>query len=343
VDDVANTSGLLNEDYVFLYASSLLASILGSTLDGKLGGGWQAVWDSGASQDYFKKYDGSDTFRFEPGRGFWLISTSDWSVKETFETVDLEADTAATIDLHNGWNIIANPLDKDVSWSAVGAANGGALQTLWAWTGSFNETQTFTSAKTGEAFYFLNNQGLDQLTIPYPGAPQKYGLAQRQGKAMPDSKAPAFTLSTHQDGSSTSSIVIGIEEDAKAGVDVYDQFAPPGRFEAASLRLRAPVGTESERLRYLAHEYRPLEGQGQVFNLVLRSEPSSPVQVQAHGLGAFRDHKVILINKQSGRPYDLQAQPRVTLTPQAKTTKFRLAFGTAAFVAGEKRRSGLKG
>jgi len=309
---------------------------LQTTISGEAGTDWKAVWDNGADQNYFQEYDGSDAFRFAPGRGFWLISSSDWSVEETFETVDLVADTAATIDLHDDWNIIANPLDKNVSWSAVEKANGGTLQALWSFDGSFSEAPTFASAKSGEAFYFMNDKGLDQLTIPYPGAPQKREPvrdAEKSGKNASTRKTLALT--TLQNGQRTSAVKVGTAPGAEEGLDPRDQFAPPGRFEAASLRLQVPETVASERLQLLVHEFRPADGPGRTFELVLSGAPGKPVTIQAGGLEDFGSQKVALIDKQSGRPYDLQAQPRVTLTPQTKTTEFRLAVGTEAFVANE--------
>jgi hypothetical protein len=327
------------QDYRLVALPGAVERDIGRTISGEPGTDWQAVWDNGASQDYFREYDGSDTFRFTPGRGFWMMSDNTWSVDETFETVDLIADTAATIDLHDGWNIISNPLDKDVPWSAVEAANSGALQTLWSFDGSFNETPTFTSAKSGEAFYFLNDQELGQLTIPYPGAPKKNRAERIAEKSTPTVKAPTLTLSTYQDGARTSAVKVGTAPDAEEGIDVCDQFAPPGHFESTSFRLLAPESAASKRLQYLAHEFRPADGPGQTFQLALRGTSGEPVTIKASGLAAFGGQEVVLVDQATARPYDLHQTASVTLRPDGETLRLSLAVGTSAYVELEKARA----
>jgi hypothetical protein len=123
------------------------------------------LWDDGSEEDFLVEYDGSETFNFRPGRGFWAVSTQDLTVTDTLRTVSLQADTATTVPLHDGWNIISNPFGKPVPWSAVRAANGdqiesGSLQPPFGFEGSFSQRDTLASAETGQAFYFLNDQGL---------------------------------------------------------------------------------------------------------------------------------------------------------------------------------------
>jgi hypothetical protein len=339
------------QDYRLVALPGKSGSDIGATLQGEAGANWQAVWDTGAEQDYFREYDGSDTFRFAPGRGFWVISDSEWSVDATFETVDLIADTAATIPLHEGWNIISNPLDKNVPWSEVNAANGGGLQALWAFGGSFSEATTFASAKGGEAFYFLNNQGLDELMIPYPGAPSKTmpsqdaaGQPLKQYVATagsPEVTHPTFSLTARQDGRAVSRVQVGLHSEAKAGLDAYDQFAPPGQFEAASLRLIAPNEGATKRLQYLAREFRPTQEEGARYELTLRTAPGEPVTLETDGLDGLEGQEVVLIDQSTARPYDLREQMSVTLSPskeelgQNGALMLHLLVGSSTYVAAE--------
>ncbi|MDZ7681752.1 MAG: hypothetical protein U5J63_08625 [Fodinibius sp.] len=130
---------------------------------------WQAFWDNGESEDFMVKYDGSDTFSLAPGNGFWVTSKEDFTYNQTVPTVDLNENNQASIPLHQGWNIISNPLHTDIAWSDVSAANSGDLQPLWAFDGSYSQASNFASARSGQAFYFLNDQGLDKLLNSLPG------------------------------------------------------------------------------------------------------------------------------------------------------------------------------
>lgn len=363
VDDNGGESGLSEEVKAFVVPADVAVSVsqsfgdasseqnyrlvalpgaidqdLGAALQGDANAGWQAWWDDGTEQDFLKRYDGSSTFHFRPGRGFWLISQDDWQVDETLETVSLQGDGMATISLHEGWNIISNPLDEDVAWSAITEVNGSNLQTLWQWDGSFSTTDTFRSAKNGEAFYFLNDQGLAELAIPYPGSPSDPGGAAGV-KGLSVEGGRSFLLTAYHGDQRLSELRVGVSSEAKDGLDDLDQFAPPIHFEAASLRLKTPEAPGSNRLRYLAHEYRPPDRQGQTFDLVLHGKPGETVRLEASALEAFQGREVVLINRQTGRSHDLQNSSSMTLTPQHETTEFRLAVGTEAFVDGEKARA----
>jgi hypothetical protein len=310
---------------------------LGDALPGEGGADWQAFWDNGSAQDYFVQYDDSETFTFGSGRGFWLIGTRDWTVDAAYETVSLQGDTVATVRLHDGWNIISNPLDKDVAWRDVAAANGDTLQTIWHWDGTFTASSTFRSAKSGAAYYFLNDRDLSTLIIPYPGAPGQDETQSQNQKV----KEKLLTLSAYEDNTLASSLQVGLLPDASEGIDAYDQFAPPGQFAASSLRSKSPQA-EDARQQHLAIEYRPSKGEGQTFNLQLRSASGIPTRLVASGLNAFANHAVALIDQRTGRAYDMHATSTVSLQSDSESTAYKLAIGTDSYVENEKARSAPK-
>jgi hypothetical protein len=318
------------QDYQLVALPGAVDRPLAQLLEGAPGVAWQAFWDDGSDTDFLTKFDGSETFTVGPGRGFWLISTAPWAVDATVETVPLNDGSVTTVPLHDGWNIISNPLDRAVPWDVVTNANGGGLQTLWQWDGAFAASGTFRSAAAGEAFYFLNDQGLDALRIPYPSAVSRAGI--------PASKSigetfPTLTLIATQDGPSRSTVRVGFAPDAEIGLDPRDQFAPPSHFEALSLHLLAPRHSQSDRLQYLAHEWRPMEN-GQVFDLLLRAE-EGPVTIGADGLETLGDYTASLIDVDGGRAHDLNANAIVRWAAPRDSVRLRLAIGPAAFVESE--------
>lgn len=306
---------------------------LAQTLSGDPGVQWQAFWDDGSDADFLIPFDGSETFTFRPGRGFWLISTAPWAVDVTVDAMSPDGDSAATVPLHEGWNIVSNPLGQEVAWADVQAANAGALQALWAWDGAFAVTDTFRSAADGEAFYFLNDQGLDALKVPY--AEMSSSAAVTASKRHGESP-PVLALRAKSDHAPASEIQVGFTPDAQDGFDLHDQMAPPDRFETASLRLHAPVSPDAKRRQYLAHEWRPPDPTGHTFDVVLRGHPKEPIQLEATGVAAFVDREVVLINSHTGRAHDLHAKSSVSVRPERETSSFKLVMGTEAFVERER-------
>jgi len=298
---------------------------LTSVLDGDAGREWMAYWDDGTNTDPLVKFDGSSTFQLRPGRGFWVISRPDWTASRSVQAVNLRDDGTYAIDLHDGWNIISNPLDVDVDWSAVQGLNG-VTQALWAWEGSFADTSAFASARNGRAYYFLNEQRLEELAIPYPGASED--LPAEAPKQIAD--ASALTLTAIQDRRRTASVKAGLAPEASAGRDAYDQFAPPGYFETASLQF---VNEQVDpTYTTLATEYRPSGHPGYTFDLTLAAAAPQDVQLHADGLEAFADRQVLLANPETGRTYDLHAQPTVRIHADEKATSLKLILGDPAYV-----------
>lgn len=302
---------------------------LETTIGGEAGTDWQAWWDDGSSQDYFREYDGSDTFSFQPGRGFWVLKKSDWSVSQSVETVPLDGQQQTSIPLHDGWNIIANPFGGHVSWDAVNAVHSDSLRALWRFNGSFVQADTFRSAQAGEAFYFLNDTGLDSLQIPYPSDP---GARAKEANTEED---PLLAISARLKGSEgpASTVKIGFDKAADKGLDRRDQPAPPGQFSALSLRLKAP-GESSLRRRLLMTERRPPKtgpDAGHTFRLQLQTETKGPVQIITSGLDATEGSEVKLLRPSTGRSYDVSSEETITLE-EADSTGLRLAVGSTTYV-----------
>ncbi len=300
---------------------------LASTLSEEAGVGWQAYWDDGSEQDFLVKFDGSDQFNFRPGRGFWLLNTGDWSVSDTFSTVEV-ADGETTIPLHDGWNIVSNPLPVDVPWADVEAANGGSLQALWAWgAGGFETASTFATAASGEAFYFLNDQGLEQLTIPVP--------AQTSENTRTSTAAPASRAVTLRASRGEAAATVRVEErpDAQAERDRYDWVAPPTRFSSLSLHSRpASADDQPGRQQALARDVRAGGADGHTYPLTLRSDTAGAVTLRADDLP--RTGEVVLLDS-AGTRYDLRQQQAVSVSAGPHPTHFRLLVGESSYVESE--------
>jgi hypothetical protein len=354
VDAVQRTGDLSSQVQTFLYPQSVSASVsrrfgdggqnrndyrlvalpgavdrdLGSVVPGEEGVDWTALWDDGSSTDFLVEYDGSDTFHFRPGRGFWLVSKNDLSFSESLSTVSLAGDTATTISVHDGWNIIANPFEQEVSWSAVSAANDGSLQPIFGFDGTFSRRRALAPGTSGEAFYFFNDSGLSELTIPYPGAPQSTmsSTATATAKRAPQAALTVAATPTGADSSAGSSTVrIHPAEGRSAPADVV---APPQQFAAVSLRIRAP---EASARRGLLMSTTRSFAQGQTIPLRLRTTADQPVRLRV-GDGVPKEASIALVHPEAGTSYDLSAGQSVTIAPTSRTTPLRLAVGSEGYV-----------
>ena len=277
---------------------------------------WTAYHDDGGT---LVEYDATETFRFRPGRGFWVQSAEPFSVKAAATPAPAASEDAMVVPLEAGWNIIANPSRSALDWAAVQAANG-ITQGLWRWDGHFVQTDTFEPARRGEAYYFLNATGLDRLAIPRWG-----GAARPSHRRTPS----ALTLSAYREGRLAAVVRAGFADDAAPGIDGYDQYAPPGYFETASLRLIRQFSSKSR--VELASEFRPWGEAGQRFELALEAPAHAPIELRAEGLEVFAGYAVNLIDREKTAAYDLHAQPVLTLTSSQALSRFTLVVGDAAF------------
>ncbi len=316
--------GERKQDYRLVALPGQVNRSIAETLSGESGEAWQAYWDNGAESDFFVQFDGSSTFQLEPGRGFWLISDSSWSVQTQVSTVPLSEQNTTTIDVHDGWNIISNPFDRGVPWSDVVSESGGGLQPLWTFDGSFSQVSTFASARTGKAFYFLNDQGLDQLTVPYSATTSSTKKTEKRSDVSP------LTLEVQQ-GDAESTVQVGWSENAKEGLDAFDWVAPPSRFSALSLRTRAEQ-VQASRQQSLARSVRPRNDRGQSFPLTLQAETTDPVQLRAKNPAVFANQELRLVNEKTGTSHDLHKEPSREIQPSSETTTFTLLVGTKSYV-----------
>ena len=299
---------------------------LDQTVKGRSGSSWSAYREGGGAEEALVPLDGSSPFRFRPGTGVWLRREQPWQVQTSVPTVPLREDGTYAIELHDGWNIISNPFDLDVSWAAVDAANDGPMPPLWRFGGSFGRADTFASARSGAAFYVLNDQDRDVLRVPYPAFPDA-----PTGSAS-TAAPPALTLRAVRAGTTRSEVRVGVHDDAADGRDRYDQVAPPSRFSRTALRLAAPTDDAPPRRQQWAAEYRSSTTDGHTFSLTLRAAPDAPIELRATGLDVFEGQEVVLVDPAAGETYDLRTTSTVTIRSEEGPRSLRLLVGSSDYV-----------
>ena len=311
-------------DYRLVALPGKTDRLIETVIEGEAGTDWQAFRDTGSDSDFLKSYDGSEAFRFRDGNGFWLISTQDWTVNNLSSSVDLHSD-AATVSLDPGWNIISNPFDKDVSWSSV-QTESGVSNPIWSFNGTFTNVVadgdgTFDSAIDGEAFYFKNEQGLSSLTIPYPSGAKSLSATR---KSEDESTVVLSATKAGTDGPA-SMVRLGLSEE---GTTVA---APPRQFETVSLRILT-ADTSSARNGHLMTQKRPLDGEGESFDLELTSQAAGKITLTASNVGAVAAQSIALVHPAAGRSYDLRSTRSVTIESGEEPTTLKVLVGTRRYV-----------
>ncbi|NBC01894.1 MAG: T9SS type A sorting domain-containing protein [Bacteroidetes bacterium] len=282
---------------------------------------WRAFRDTGIDdpEDYLEEYrPNAADFRFQPGRGFWLLSTVDWTFDAVLDAVQPDPDGDVHVPLHPGWNIISNPTSLDLAWAEV-LAHNAIDERLWRWAdGAWADltADTLRSARAaGEAFYFFNAGGANALeTLRLPTAPSE--AAERQASALPE--VPTFTLTLTQAGQPVSRVRLG----QAATAQTYA--APPAAFGSARLALRAE---------------RPLAGrlyaslQDRAVDLTVTAAPGTDLTLTAAALPAvLGSQEAILLEPSTGRRHDLRRTAEVPLRITTEETPLRLLIGSPAFI-----------
>jgi len=254
------------------------------------------------------------------GRGYWALARDAWTVEADVLIPQLTTDGSFDLPLQSGWNIIVNPFGSALDWDQVQDDNDvGDPQPLWAFDGSFSQSNTLAPGTTGEAFYYLNSDDLDNLTLT-PDA-QAAGTA----ASTHDARTEVLGLAAYVDGTRTGRVDVGIADTPKAVV------TPRAPFGGAALHALA----DDE--RRLATDVRSDdEGGSYTFNLVLEGATGEDVTLRASELSALEGYAATL-HLPNGDAIDLHATPEVALSLEQNTTNLRLELEADASIGGEEQ------
>ncbi len=288
---------------------------------------WIAFRDNGQDVNdrevYFERYNNSANFTFRPGGGFWLLSKLTWERSEARPTVALSQDGSFTIPLQSGWNIISNPFDINVPWQAVSQINQ-LTQQIYRWDGRYIATPVFSSASSGNAYYYFNSEDLTEINIPY--IPATSGNSAR----LP---IPALQITALSARDTLSTIRAGRHQLAAEGTDKFDQIAPPEAFEEAGLRFVRKGIQSGSRQGFLSEEFLPADARGYRYEITLHAKVDEPLVLDVSGHDTFEDHQeIILFDSKLAKRYDLRMDPSLTFWPNSTKQDFVLLIGDAAYI-----------
>ena len=290
---------------------------------------WNAYFDNGAASNFLQEFDGSSTFSFSPGKGFWVLSKDPINVNGPSNTVKLSVDNTYPITLNSessGFNIISNPFEKSVSWTDIQNLNGlSANDFLFDWTGVWTHAAQLEPYK---AYYFKNNNSLTTLRIPYNFAASKIIASNSQeAETYP---GDYIKLSLYQNDQEKSFIITGFNSSAKKDYDKFDCFAPPGYFD--DVRIHIEEQNITDPYKQLFVDYRTSVNEGQSFDLKVKNDTKKKIKLFTGGVEKFINEKVYLFDENLNRFYNLKEKNEIDISPIHKNYNFRLLIGNENYI-----------
>lgn len=289
---------------------------------------WGAYYDNGTANNYLVEWSSNNQsdFDFTPGRGFWVIALNRIQFEEISGNLPLEDDYSYTISLHTGWNIIANPFKENILWSSVNEMNGGELQPVHYYnSGSYSQPSTLEPYK---GYYF--NSTTTSLKIPfvYSG-----NLSKKLAKAGLENNKE-LCISLYLGDQAKSKIELGFIEDANDLLDRYDIFSPPGDFQNYKISLYNE-NLESS-YKHLMKEYRSGIGEGQIFEINLKSVQNVEINLVTEGASQFDENEVYLLDTRLSKIYNLKINTQLSINSLHTNTEYKILIGNQEFIDGIK-------
>ena len=331
VADVSRSFGALSDpaNYRLVGLPGRISVDAAQTVSGEEGLQWRIQRQESGEGGGLEDYDGSEAFHFRPGRGFWVLA-EEWSFDRTVEAID---EDTPKVDLQEGWNVVSNPLARDLDWAAVQAENG-LEEPLWQWDGTYESTSTFATAREGEAYYLFSEES-QVLELPREAMGESdaaLSSTETKSKALADSEA-ALELEARLGGERAAAVTVGLAPGAEAA---RWHRLPPAHFAAARLVID---GDESESYGY-ALPYVSEDKEGRAFDLKLKGQPEATARIVAENLrGALAPEKVgkeaveAVLVAPGGKRYDLAAGGEASLDlGEDGTAPFQVLLASAAYV-----------
>lgn len=304
--------------------------LVSSLLIGKQNYDWNVYWDNGDSVSYQIKCDGSAIFNFKPGNAFWILSRNGMDILKQVENVSIDSNNCFKIPLHNGWNLISSPFEKDVQWSKVISINSlKSNQLIYSWNGQWTNPQ---SMKIFEGYYFNNYENKDSLKIPYNPSVvlNKQNLAnQNNNQAKNEIK-----LSLNIDDAEKSFVTIGIDSSANNDFDTLDYFIPPGDFE----KDRISIYNDKLNVNYkhLSIEKRNTINEGEVFEIKIKRNSLKPAFINVDGVNNYKDYEIFLLDNNLKKFYNLKENSKIKISDSHSNFSFSLIIGKENFIQQKK-------
>ncbi|MBM4159468.1 MAG: T9SS type A sorting domain-containing protein [Ignavibacteria bacterium] len=284
---------------------------------------WRVFRDNGNSSNFLVEFAGTSTLTV--GEGYWMINKGSFTLSRSVPIVTLSSDASASIPLHSGWNIIGNPFEKSVTWTAVLAANGispSVSTRILDYNGSYTSSNSLDPYK---GYYYFNAAGASSLRIPYP-----FGTKMESPFQLPPVDWQ-LKVSYASDINEDPENFVGVAPAATEGFDMLESYKPPLFMDQAFVYFERPEWNQE--YSYFSGDYRPSLGDGQVWDFVVRNPRKSTGTLKFSGVEQVpSDYAIRLVNLSNARPVDLREQNEYSYRTTDVITRFKLIIGKQQFV-----------
>jgi uncharacterized repeat protein (TIGR02543 family) len=294
---------------------------LNAQIPGANPGDWRLFADNGRPENYLVEMGPSSAF--ETGRGYWLLKRNDLSISSNMVMPPLDTlNGVYRIRLRSGWNIVANPFDRDASWGSILALNGLPSTTpLYGYEGSYQNAPLLAPFR---GYYFFNTTNLTELKMAYP-----FGTAISSAAAREVDWELRLEYSSETNDDPTN--FIGVAASAREGLDDLESHKPPIFLDQGFLYFNRP---EWDREYHMFNtDYRPSVGEGQTWEFEVSRKYGTTGTIRFDGVDAVPpEYEVYLVNGYNSVPVNLRARPEYSFTSVSTTMPFRVLVGPKGYV-----------
>ena len=254
------------------------------------------------------------------GEGVWLIRKNTLAITKSSTMPPLQANGAFPIQIHSGWNIVANPFEVPVQWAAVRALNGLLISdVIEGWSGTY---AVDTVMQPFKGYYFFNNNSeATSLAIPYPLP----STAQPVAYTVPSiawSLHVAFETADNTD----TDCHLGVSTAAAPGDHSLNIRKPPLAFAGGEVYFSRP--DQAGKVSRFSTDYRPGLNGSEEWDIEVSHPGGCNGKLSFDGAETIpANYSVILVAPDDGRPVDLRSQREYTLRTPASSLTVRVLVG----------------
>lgn len=300
---------------------------------GVYGTDWKAFRDNGEETNYMVGYDGSDLFIFKPGRAFWILSKNAITINQQVSSVPLKGNYFEISLNQNGWTLISNPFDVNVSWEQIKNINTGVTQPIHFFeNGNWQQPQIFEPYK---GYYFANTSMLSLLRIPYKPTGEPNLNVSKLNPLEKQTALKSLRLKLLDFNLVKKEIEISYSQYSSDSLDNQDVLAPPGDFEST----RLTVFNESiPYFKNLILDSRRDVGEGQEYIVNVYNGTNGNLKLVVEGIENFTAYEAYLFDKTKNKFYNLKEVDQLNIPASYNARAYKLLIGTKEFVDMQKEK-----
>ena len=257
------------------------------------------------------------------GEGVWLIRKNTLTITKSTTLPPLLANGAFPVQVHSGWNIIANPFVVPVRWDAVRAQNGLLLSdVIQGWSGSY-AVDTVLEPFKGYYFYYTGSATVT-LAIPYP-LPSTQQPPAYQVPAIAWSVQVAFQSADNTDADCH----MGVSPAAAPGTDSLEIRKPPLAFEGGEVYFSRPA--QDGKSNRFSTDYRPGVNGSEEWDIEISHPGGCNGLLRFDGVDQVPSkYRVVLVSPDDGWPIDLRSHKEYRLQKSETGLTVRVFVGLAS-------------